>query len=124
MCVYSAIIRRGQLRRVARQNVRPYAQGGKASLLLLQRERSSLVPTIRAFASREDVGGEVTAAVARGPKGHIPGGRVKGAGDMGEESWVAGVCPEEGDQSERFSRLVRANPRYGRFFLSCSLTVV
>lgn len=111
MFVFCGVTRRGQLRRVACQKVRPYAQGGKASLLLLQRERSSLVPAIRAFASREELGVGVTAAVPRGSKAVIPGTGVKGAGDTGEENWAAGVCPEEGDQSERFSRLVRANPR-------------
>eukprot|EP00752_Nemacystus_decipiens_P008402 g7512.t1 len=103
-------MQRAQLRRVACHNVRPYIQGGGASLLLLQRERSSLVPTVRAFSSREDLGGGVAAAVPRGSRGCIPGRGVKGAGDTGEENWAAGVCPSEGDQSERFSRLVRANP--------------
>lgn len=112
MCVSFTVILRAQLRRVACQNVRPYTQGGKASLLLLQRERSSLVPKIRALATREDVGVGVTAVVPRGStRGYIPGGGVTGAGDTGEESWAADVCPEEGDQSERFSRLVRASPR-------------
>eukprot|EP00903_Cladosiphon_okamuranus_P015735 g14523.t1 len=102
---------RAQLRRVACQNVRPYTQGGKASLLLLQRERSSLVPTIRALASRKGPGGGVIAAIDRGSKGdQVPGGGVKGAGNSVEESWAVGLCPEEGDESERFSRLVRANP--------------
>ena len=75
-------------------------------MLLLQRERSSLVPTIKAFASRQDVGGGMIAAVSKGSKGTSPG-----AGDTGEENLAAGACPEEGDQSERFSRLVRAKPR-------------
>lgn len=69
------------------------------------------MPTIRGFATREDLGGGVAAAVPKGSKGVIPGAGVKAAGDTGEENWAAGVCPEEGDHSERFSRLVRANPR-------------
>ncbi|CAN0426522.1 unnamed protein product, partial [Ectocarpus sp. 8 AP-2014] len=37
-------MQRNQLRRAACQDVRPYVPGGTASLLLLRRERSSLVP--------------------------------------------------------------------------------
>lgn len=30
---------------------------------------------------------------------------------QGETGWAMGVCPREGDDAERFSRLVRAKPR-------------
>lgn len=114
-------LHRGQLRRVACQNVRPYTPGGKASLLLLQRERTSLVP-IRASPGG-DLGGEVgggtkidvpprtKSGALEISKVYIPGGGVEDSRGADEEGWSADACPKEGDESERFSRLVRANPR-------------
>lgn len=69
------------------------------------------MPTIRSYASREDVVGGGAAIVPRGSKSHVPGGGVKVEGSTGEGRWASGICPEEGDQSEMFSRLVRAKPR-------------
>lgn len=50
--------------------------------------------------------------VPGGATASIPGGGSGGGGPV-EEGWAAGggVCPAEGDESERFSRLVRAAPR-------------
>lgn len=109
------------MRRVACENVRPYFPGGKASLLLLQRERTSLVP-VRAsvcggVAGEVEEGKQVDApSRAKGgtlddSKVYIPGGGVEGTGGADEGDFSAGACPKEGDESERFSRLVRANPR-------------
>ncbi|CAN0297145.1 unnamed protein product, partial [Ectocarpus sp. 12 AP-2014] len=96
---------RNQLRRAACRDVHPYVPGGTASLLLLRRERSSLVPV----QSASDKG--TASGVPGGATASIPGGG-SGGGGAEEEGWAAGggVCPAEGDESERFSRLVRAAP--------------
>ncbi|CAM9739779.1 unnamed protein product, partial [Ectocarpus sp. 8 AP-2014] len=98
-------MQRNQLRRAACQDVRPYVPGGTASLLLLRRERSSLVPV----QSAPDKG--TASGVPGGATASIPGGG-SGGGGAEDEGWAAGggVCPAEGDGSERFSRLVRAAP--------------
>lgn len=69
-----------------------YAAGGRASLLLLQRERTSLVP--RVIASGEMEGG----IAVSGMNNDVPG--------------VGSACPREGDDSERYSRIVVAKHRY------------
>ncbi|CAM9180499.1 unnamed protein product [Scytosiphon promiscuus] len=107
---------RHQLRRVACQDVHPHAPGGQASLLLLQRERSSLVPMQRrappcggnAGGGGKGEEGTRASVPSGGTKRYIPGGSVEHRGGSGEEDWAAGVCPKEGDDSERFSRLVIA----------------
>lgn len=83
---------REQLRRAIFQEVATYVAGGRASLLLLQRERMSLVP--RAITSGETEGGIVVSGI----KNDVPG--------------VGGACPREGDDSERYSRIVVAKHRY------------
>lgn len=114
-------LHRDQLRRVSCEYVRPYIPGGKASLLLLQRERISLVPARASVCGY--VGGEVgerkevdaplrsKGGTLDGSRVLIPGEGVESSGRTDDEDLLAGVCPKEGDESERFSRLVRANPR-------------
>ncbi|CAN0146473.1 unnamed protein product [Ectocarpus sp. 12 AP-2014] len=98
-------MQRNQLRRAACRDVHPYVPGGTASLLLLRRERSSLMPV----QSASDKG--AASGVPVGVTASIPGGGSGNGGSV-EEGWAAGggVCPAEGDESERFSRLVRAAP--------------
>ncbi|CAM9744191.1 unnamed protein product [Ectocarpus fasciculatus] len=101
-------MQRSQLRRAACQDVRPYVTGGTASLVLLKRERSSLVPVQNNASDK----GTTTSGVPGGATASIPGGGSCGGGPV-EDGWAAGgegVCPAEGDESERFSRLVRAAP--------------
>lgn len=91
---------RGQLRRAVCQEVHPYTPGSNARLLLLQRERTSLVPRAAMAAEKERC---VTHGEGTGVS--VPCFEAKGF-DGAER-----VCPKEGDDSERFSRLVRARPR-------------
>lgn len=76
----------------------PYVPGGYGSLLLLHRNRTSLVPTV---VGRQDdaAGGAGDRGASSTPKDVSTGGGYTEA------------CPLEGDSSERFSRLVRAKPR-------------
>lgn len=95
---------RAQLRRASCNKVVPFSPKGKASLVLLRRERTSLVPRASADGDLEGVN------VRRGGKSDSPGAAVVVDGDGGEK-WAAAACPREGDESEQFSRLVTAQPR-------------
>lgn len=99
---------RDRLRRVSCGKVFAHAPGGEASLLLLKRHRTSLVPF--PVGSLEDA-----AAKDAAPKDSARGGAIDEelngtAGTCAERSW-RDVCPGEGDRSEPFSRFVRAKLR-------------
>ena len=72
--------------------------------MLLRRERTSLVPRASADGDLEGVNG------GRGGKAESPGAAAVADGDGGEK-WAAAACPDEGEESQQFSRLVTAQPR-------------
>lgn len=94
---------RDRLRRALCDEVVPFAPGSKAGLILLQRQRESLVPDVATVGNaRKDAQGTLSEEGGTDPASSV-------TADGGEDAGAAaGACPMEGNSSERFSRLVQA----------------